>query len=369
MRLAVVDLFCGIGGLSYGFKREGFQIRAGFDSDPTCRFAFETNVGAPFLAQDIRKLSGLRVSRLLDAAKCDYRVLIGCAPCAPFSLYTSRYRKAKQRDTKKKWQLLKEFSRLIPAAEADVISMENVPRLRHHPIFRQFVAGLQRAGYTVSHCHVRADHYGVPQRRSRLVLFASKFGKVEMLAETHRDSPVTVRATIGKLPKIKAGIPCRSDRLHVSRGLTPKNLFRLMSTREGGSWRDWPESLRLNCHKRHKGRSFRSVYGRMRWNAVGPVITTECLGIGNGRFGHPKQHRAISIREAALLQTFPKKFKFVPPREPVVGLHLARQIGNAVPVRLAQIIARSIKNHLNAVDAAASQQRASRRSKRRRRDL
>jgi len=107
----------------------------------------------------------------------------------------------------------------------------------------------------------------------------------------------------------------------------------------------------------------------MRWNAVGPVITTECLGIGNGRFGHPKQHRAISIREAALLQTFPKKFKFVPPRKPVIGLHLARQIGNAVPVRLAQIIARSIKNHLNTAAAAASQQRASRRSKRRRRDL
>jgi DNA (cytosine-5)-methyltransferase 1 len=103
----------------------------------------------------------------------------------------------------------------------------------------------------------------------------------------------------------------------------------------------------------------------MRWNSVGPVITTECLGIGNGRFGHPQQHRAISIREAALLQTFPRKFKFVPPSEPVIGLHLARQIGNAVPVRLAQVIARSIKNHLGAVSDAAAQRRASRRSRRR----
>ena len=360
MRASVVDLFCGVGGLSYGFKKEGFQVKGGVDSDPSCKYAFETNIGAPFLAQDIRKLPASYVSKLFPVDRSGYRILIGCAPCAPFSLYTGRYRKAKCRDQKRRWQLLKEFSRIVLATKADVISMENVLGLRRHPIFRQFAAGLRRSGYTVTYYEVRADHYGVPQRRSRLVLFASMFGKVEMLPATHRDNPVTVRDVIGKLPSIKAGIPCAHDRLHVTRSLSEKNLSRLMSTREGGSWKDWPEHLQLACHKKKRGKSFRSVYGRMKWNALGSVITTECLGIGNGRFGHPKQHRAISIREAALLQTFPMKFKFVPPREPVIGIHLARQIGNAVPVRLAQIIARSIKRHLDGVSAARDQRRASR---------
>jgi DNA (cytosine-5)-methyltransferase 1 len=353
MRAAVVDLFCGVGGLSYGFKKAGFTVKGGIDSDATCKYAFETNIGAPFFGQDIRKLSASQVSKLLSDDKSDYRVLIGCAPCAPFSIYTGRYRKAKWRDSSKKWQLLKEFSRLALATKPDVISMENVPRLQKHRIFDQFVASLRRRGYVVTYRQVRADHYGVPQRRSRLVLFASMFGEIDILAETHRDNPVTVRGAIGNLPKIKAGVPSSRDRLHVSRGLSERNLLRLTATREGGSWRDWPKHLQLACHKKDRGKSFRSVYGRMKWNSVGPVITTECLGIGNGRFGHPDQHRAISVREAALLQTFPRKFKFVPPGARIVGSHLARQIGNAVPVRLAQIIARSIKHHLNAVSSAS----------------
>jgi DNA (cytosine-5)-methyltransferase 1 len=126
------------------------------------------------------------------------------------------------------------------------------------------------------------------------------------------------------------------------------NLRRLRATREGGSWKDWDEDLQLDCHKKDGGRSFRAVYGRMSWDEPSPVITTQCLGIGNGRFGHPSQDRAISIREAAILQSFPPDFDFVPEDEDVCGLHLARQIGNAVPPRLGQAIARSIKLHLKA---------------------
>jgi DNA (cytosine-5)-methyltransferase 1 len=354
MRAAVVDLFCGVGGLSYGFKREGFDVKAGIDTDGLCQYAYEKNVGARFLAQDIRKLAVSDVSKFFTSGNSKYRILIGCAPCAPFSLYTGRYRKARRHDKSRKWELLKEFLRIVLATNPDVVSMENVPRLRRHPVFHHFVSGLRSNGYTVTYYEVRADHYGVPQQRARLVLFASKFGAVEMLPETHLDNPITVRDAIGKLPRVNAGVACPSDRLHVSRSLSEKNLLRVMSTSEGGGWKDWPEDLVLACHKKKKGKSFRSVYGRMKWNSVAPVITTECLGIGNGRFGHPEQHRAISIREAALLQTFPKKFRFVPPREPVIGLHLARQIGNAVPVRLAQIIARSIKRHLKTSAAVSA---------------
>ena len=364
MRIGVVDLFCGIGGLSYGFKSEGFDVLAGIDSDASCKYAYETNVEAEFMPTDVGKLTGAQVTRLFGQRKNSYRVLIGCAPCTPFSLYTGRYRKAKRRDHR--WQLLKEFSRLIRLTKPDVVSMENVPRLTRHPVFRRFVNDLKEAGYTVTHQKVRADHYGVPQRRARLVLFASQWGEVRLPPETHRDNPITVRDTIGNLPRIGAGRPCRWDRLHVARGLSARNLARIKSTTEGGSWKDWDEGLQLACHKKRRGKSFRSVYGRMRWDAPAPVITTQCLGIGNGRFGHPNQDRAISIREAALLQSFPKKFRFVPPGEPVQGTALARHIGNAVPVRLSRVIARAIKQHLavaskTSIDASGCVDRRSRR--------
>jgi len=352
MHISVVDIFCGIGGLSYGFRREGFEVKAGIDSDPSCQYAFESNLEAPFLARDVREVKGAEVKRLLWSGRADYRVLIGCAPCAPFSLYTSRYRKAKRKDKARKWELLREFSRIALATKPDVVSMENVLQLRFHRVFRQFIKELESCGYHVTYFQVRADHYGVPQRRSRLVLFASKFGPIQILPETHLEQPVTVRKTIGKLPPIPAGGRCERDPLHRSRAVSDRNLRRLRATAEGGSWKDWPEELQLKCHKQQKGKSFRSVYGRMKWESVGSVITTECLGIGNGRFGHPEQDRAISIREAALLQTFPKKFRFVQPRQRVLGLHLARQIGNAVPVRLGQVIARSIKRHLASLNAA-----------------
>jgi DNA (cytosine-5)-methyltransferase 1 len=223
--------------------------------------------------------------------------------------------------------------------------------LTGHKIFRAFLADLETAGYHVSYQRVRAEQYGVPQRRTRLVLIASRFGKVSLPPPTHVGRLRTVRDAIGGLPKIQAGKPCPTDRLHVTRGLTPKNMKRLRATTEGGSWKDWDRSLQLACHKKKGGKSFRSVYGRMTWDAPSPVITTQCLGIGNGRFGHPDQNRAISIREAALLQTFPKTFHFVAPKEPIVGLWIARHIGNAVPVKLSRVIARTIKCHLAEVSA------------------
>lgn len=344
MRMEVVDLFCGIGGLSYGFKCEGFDVVAGIDTDLSCKYAYESNVKAPFIADDVAGLAGAKVNRLFSRRKKSFRVLIGCAPCTPFTLYTGRYRKAKRRDHQ--WQLLEEFARLIRITKPDVVSMENVPRLTRHRVFRNFIRDLTDVGYTVRYGKVRAHDYGVPQRRARLVLFASLWGEVHLPPGTHSGRPISVKQAIGYLPRIRAGQQCARDRLHVARRLSARNLARLKATAEGGSWKDWGQQLQLACHKKRGGKSFRSVYGRMQWDAPSPVITTQCLGIGNGRFGHPDQDRAISVREAALLQSFPKKFKFVPPNEPVNGSRLARQIGNAVPVKLSRVIARAIKLHL-----------------------
>lgn len=352
MSATVVDLFCGIGGLSYGFRQEGFQVIAGIDSDASCQYAFESNLGANFVSADVTQVTAAALKRMFAAHPSDKRILIGCAPCTPFTLYVGRYKK-ERRKRDGRWQLLEEFGRLARIVRPDVVSMENVPRLVGHPVFKKFVKTLEMAGYTVSFKKVRADHYGVPQKRSRLVLLASRFGKVEFPDATHLGKPLTVRDAIGDLPPIEAGRSCSTDRLHQSRSLSSTNLRRIKSTSEGGSWKDWDAKLQLECHRREGGRSFRSVYGRMKWDSPSPVITTQCLGIGNGRFGHPEQDRAISIREAALLQSFPKSFKFLPPRAPVSGATLARQIGNAVPVRLGRVIARAIREHLNSAAAGA----------------
>lgn len=352
MRIGVVDIFCGIGGLSYGFSREGFDVIAGIDSDGSCRYAYETNIKAKFIEADVGEIRKQHITSLFNKRKFSYRVLVGCAPCTPFSIYTGRYRKRRRDD--ERWQLLNDFSRLVRMARPDVVSMENVPRLTCHPIFGKFISEIEVAGYTVTYKKVRAHHYGIPQRRSRLVLFASLWGKVELIPPTHLGRLINVRDAIGNLPKIQAGEGCISDRLHVSRRLHPPTLVRIQATAEGGSWKDWDDTLQLACHRKKKGESFRSVYGRMRWDAPSPVITTQCLGIGNGRFGHPEQDRAISIREAALLQSFPKSFRFLPAREPIRSVELSRQIGNAVPLKLSKIIARSIKRHLIDVQLSAT---------------
>jgi DNA (cytosine-5)-methyltransferase 1 len=338
---SVVDLFCGIGGLSYGFVKEGFNLVAGIDSDSSCKFAFEANTGAQFIDKEVELVTSAEIRKLFPRSST--RILIGCAPCSPFSRYTITKTGYKH----EKWGLLRSFATLVDQTKAHVVSMENVPALERYGIYREFRRCLEDAGYYVTRYPVRCADYGVPQTRKRLVLFASKYGEVELVEPTHLENQKTVRTVIGHLPAIGAGEASAKDRIHLSRKLTDINLRRIKATPAGGGWEDWDEDLVLKCHKKRKGRSYRSVYGRMNWDDLAPTITAQCVGLGNGRFGHPDQHRAISVREAALLQTFPMSYQFVDPKAKPKCDVLARHIGNAVPVRLGVIIARSIKKHLN----------------------
>jgi DNA (cytosine-5)-methyltransferase 1 len=337
---SVVDLFCGIGGLSYGFVKEGFTVVAGIDSDVSCKFAFETNNGARFINQDLEFVSGSQIRNLFPTGTT--RILIGCAPCAPFSRYTI----SKSGSKHEKWALLRSFARLVKQTKAHIVSMENVPALERYRIYREFKACLEDEGYYVNRYRVRCADYGVPQTRTRLVLFASKYGEVGIIKPTHVDRQKTVRETIAHLPPIAAGEVSAKDSIHLARRLAEINLRRIKATPTGGGWENWNEDLVLDCHKAETGHSYRSVYGRMNWDELAPTITTQCVGLGNGRFGHPEQNRAISVREAALLQTFPMSYRFVEPKAKAKCDVLARHIGNAVPVRLGVIIARSIKRHL-----------------------
>jgi DNA (cytosine-5)-methyltransferase 1 len=344
-KISCVDLFCGAGGLTHGFVREGLPVVAGIDLDPACRFPYETNNNARFLERDITTVTSAELRDLFGNA--DVTILAGCAPCQPFSTYAQRY----ELDGKDgKWGLLYEFARLTEGASPDVITMENVPTVAKHKVFHDFVDTLRRLKYQVWFDVVDSSRYGVPQLRRRTVLLASKHGEIRMI-KPPSGQPKTVRQAIGRLRSLSAGESAPKDKLHTSSTLSPRNLERIRASRPGGTWRDWPRNLVSECHKAETGRTYPGVYGRMEWDKPAPTMTTQCYGFGNGRFGHPEQDRAISLREAAILQSFPRDYAFVPKGGEVNFTALGRLIGNAVPVDLGRAIARSIHAHLTSVSS------------------
>ncbi len=347
---SVVDLFCGVGGLTHGLKLKKFNVVAGIDFDGSCRYAYSANnKGTEFHHMDIQELTPKQLNILFPKSK--KKILVGCAPCQPFSLYNKKRNKPKEIVKDSKWKLLDSFAELIIATKPEIVSMENVLSLEifdKGKVLQNFIEKLESSKYKVTVFRVNAQDYGVPQRRKRLVLFGTKNKTpIEIIPPTHsKGSYITVRKALKKLPKLKGGEFCKKDPLHHSRKLGELNLKRIRATREGGFWREWPEELKLECHKKEGGKSFRSVYGRMKWDDVAPTITTYCIGLGNGRFGHPEEDRAMSLREAAIFQDFPRNYDFIDPNAKFSATKLARQIGNAVPVGLGKVIGESIIKHL-----------------------
>lgn len=348
MRFSVsaVDVFCGIGGLTHGLAKAGIPVTTGIDMDDSCRYAYEANNEAKFIKADIRKLTAGEVKRLFG--KADVRVLAGCAPCQCFSKHTQKIKNRKQDE---KWMLLDAFGELITGVRADIVTMENVGELTKLDVFHRFVSRLEKEGYYVYCKTVYCPDYGIPQKRSRLVLLASRYGAIELIEKTHApDRYRTVRQTIGKLDNIRIGETSEKDKMHRAVTLSPLNLKRIKQSKPGGTWLDWDEKLRCRCHRKKSGETYSGVYGRMVWNKPGPTITTQFFRYGTGRFGHPEQDRALTLREGALLQTFPKKYKFICPAKDYSLRQLGTHIGNAVPVRLGVIIGRSILRHLRAIE-------------------
>lgn len=343
--ISVIDLFCGIGGLSYGLKKAGLKVKAGVDIDETCKYAYEENCDSKFIHKSIKEINGLELLKFYS--KNDIRVLVGCAPCQPFSSYT--YKADKGED--KRWELLYEFARLIEETEPTIVSMENVPTLlnfKEAPVFLDFTEKLKNLGYKVWFKVVYSPDYGIPQKRKRLVLLASKLGEISLIKPTHLPNQyLTVKDVIGNLEKISAGEVSSTDFIHKAAKLSAKNIDRIKQSKPGGSWkRDWDENLKLNCHNTDKGKTYVSVYGRMKWDEPAPTMTTFCTGIGNGRFGHPEQNRAISLREAAIIQSFPLDYKFAESAEKLKFGKVSKHIGNAVPPKLGEVIGKSIISHL-----------------------
>lgn len=334
--VVAVDLFCGIGGLTSGLKASGIDVVAGIDIDSSCKYAYEENNGAKFIAADVSEISGEFVSNLYP--ENSVRILAGCAPCQPYS----SIRNGKKATTVEEKQL-KAFIRLIQETVPDIVTMENVVNLQRRQIYKEFLVALGSLHYNIWERSVNAADYGVPQKRRRLVLLASRIGSISMIPATHtKESYVSVEQTIKRLVPLRAGHTSKLDPMHKARDLSDLNLKRIKASKPNGTWMDWDEHLRLKCHLKESGKSFKAVYGRMSWNKPAPTITTKFHNIGSGRFGHPSQNRSLTPREAALLQTFPVDYKFVEEGEPVLFEKMGRWIGNAVPVKLAENIGLSI---------------------------
>ncbi len=336
--MKAIDFFCGAGGLSRGLIDAGIDVVAGIDLDASCRTTYEhNNHKSAFIEADVSDLDEHSLCNYLKGATSKELLFAGCAPCQPFSKHTRGPRKRKDA------RILSHFGRLIAAYKPGFVLIENVPgiaKVGGYSTFKRFLQTLGTNGYRYAFEVLDAKWYGVPQNRRRLVLIAT-LGMPASLPRPRYGKNLrrfrTVRDAISHYPAIKAGKTDESFPNHVAASVSAKNLERLQNTpHDGGDRRSWPTHLELACHSgEHTGHT--DVYGRMYWHRPAPAITGRCNSLSNGRYGHPEQDRAISLREAAAIQTFPDRYVFFGSNKSV-----AQQIGNAVPVRMAEEIGRHI---------------------------
>lgn len=363
MKVTAVDLFCGAGGLSYGLEQAGISITTGIDKDPNCKYPYEQNIEAEFKQAKVEPLSQEpeRIARLFPWDS-DLDVLAACAPCQPYS--TMGHAKDQNFTDHEKWGLLKSVTDIVEYVEPDVVVTENVLQVRNDGVYDEFVQTLKEKGYFVNsdeNKNVYCPEYGVPQKRKRWVVMASKEGPISLPEPTVTDEEEypTVRDTIDHLPAIPAGEEHPDHELHRARSLSEKNLDRIDNIKPGQDWQVWEdnrEDLLADCHKKESGSSYKAPYSRMEPDDLSPTITTQFYNYGSGRFGHydTSQNRAISLLEGALLQTFPEDYDFYDDWDDVGVKNLGRLIGNAVPPLLAEHIGNGIMSHVGAEVAPVS---------------
>lgn len=356
IKLGVIDLFSGCGGSATGFEKTGFPVKVAVDIDKSASESFKVNFpDSTVFTEDISYLSGKQLLKAGGFKNGKEVVLIACPPCQGFS----NARRNSERLTDPRNKLIYEFLRIVEEIKPFAFVLENVPGLAKgvgKPIFVQILKRLNDLGYQTVYDVVNTADYGVPESRRRLVLIGTNDPKIRLTfpSKTNSDPMIsselppwkTVKDAIGDLEPIKAGQKSEKDPLHMSANLSELNLKRLENTpHDGGDRLSWPDDLVLECHKNFVGH--RDVYGRMKWGSPSPTVTGGCAMISKGRYGHPEQNRAISLREAARLQTFPDNFRFVGN----FG-QIAKQIGNAVPPLLGEVAAKAILKSINELETA-----------------
>jgi DNA (cytosine-5)-methyltransferase 1 len=343
--LKVLDFFCGAGGMSLGLSKAGIAVLGGIDNDASCLATYEKNiVGAKFIKHDISTLSAPELGKRFALTHNDPDLIFaGCSPCQ----FWSKIRTDKTKSERTAF-LLKQFQRFIRYFLPGYVIIENVPGLvtrKQQSLLPDFFQFLAVNGYVWDDGIINANHYGVPQNRKRYLLVATRLRHEIKLPPAEPNPSLTVRAFIGTwngFPRIPAGHRDSTAFQHIATSLSPTNLCRIrLTAKSGGTRTAWKDDKKLQIPA-YNGRDeiFRDVYGRMFWDRPAPTITTRFISFSNGRFGHPEEDRAISIREGATLQTFPKEFVF---HGTSLG-SLARQIGNAVPPALAERIGQHLSN-------------------------
>lgn len=339
-----IDLFSGCGGLTAGLKTAGFRVVAAVEIDSLSVKTYKANHRDVVVWEaDIRDLQPSKLLKQLNLKRGEIDLVAGCPPCQGFSTLRTLNGGMRVRDHRN--GLLRDFQRFVEALRPRAVMMENVPGLANKKHFGAFRKALKELGYLGDHEVLDAADYGVPQRRRRLIYLAGHGAKIPFVGKSKKSR--TVKDAIGSLPKAgKSGDPMHDIPEHRS----PKVLDIIRHIpKNGGSRTELPKRLQLECHKRCSG--FLDVYGRMAWDELSPTITSGCFNPSKGRFLHPKQNRAITIREAALLQGFSPTYKFAPKTGKEA---LATMIGNALPPPFIAAHSRSIKRMLESSESAAA---------------
>lgn len=340
-KIKALDFFCGAGGMTCGMTMAGIEVLAGIDIDESCKETYEyNNKSSKFITANIKELTFDSLEKEVDISQNDDDMLfIGCSPCQYWSVI--RTKRDKSSETK---NLLGDFKKFVDHYRPGYIVIENVPGIktnREESGLYDFIKFLEDNKYNHDYGIINSNDYGVPQSRRRFLLIASRV-KIVTLPKKKRGKKAVVKGFIGiknGFPKVDAGNIDKTAFMHSVAGLRQINLDRLNKTKINGGLRDgWADDdeLQIETYKTHDG--FKDVYGRMCWDTAGPTITTKFFSLSNGRFGHPDELRAISLREGATLQTFPKNYIF---KEKSIAAN-ARLIGNAVPPELSFRIGNSI---------------------------
>ncbi len=355
--LMAIDVFSGGGGLTVGLKRAGFSVIGAVEIEKHAFSTYKANhPEVTAFKQDICTVEGGIFNQLSPTGHID--LLAGCPPCQGFSSLTSKYAKADPRN-----ELILQMGRLVEEVKPRTVMMENVPGLlqKGKPLFNRFLEMLTSLGYRCNYRVLQVADYGVPQSRRRLVLLAGQDMEIRLPEPTHSKAPTLglqpwrdVASAIKGVPEpvtlqeasLKGG-PQVFD-WHVVRNISVRNERRLRYAQQGKGWTKIPKRLRPECHQ-DRNAGFSNVYGRMRWDEVSPTITGGCTTFSKGRFGHPDHNRTISVREAALLQTFPADYLIDTPFMD----YACDIVGNALPCDFAEIIARQVYEALGSHEKVA----------------
>jgi len=340
MNLRAIDLFCGCGGMTQGLRDAGFSVLAGIDLDENAIKSYSLNHKmVKVFTGDIRGLSCRDILNELGLKRGELELLVGCPPCQGFSRLRTKNGRAAIKD--KRNDLIFEFVRFVKSLKPKSVMLENVPGLASDRRFYRFIKQMEILGYVGGWKILNAENFGVPQRRKRLIYLAGFGSEIKIINDNGARS--CVRDAIWSLRKAGSS----GDYLHDIPESRSDKVMKIIKAipKDGGSRCQLPKKLILDCHKRYTG-GFRDVYGRMAWDGPAPTITGGCTSPSKGRFLHPCENRAITLREAALLQGFPSNYRLF---DGVSKDELSLMIGNALPPPFISAHARIIKRSLRKI--------------------